>query len=407
MKPKIEYWFDFSCPFAYLGSVGIEALAERVNADLELKPMLLGGVFRARNVPQNLAASVSEAKARHNLNDMNRFARAWGVPFEMPNGHPLRTVNALRAVLAAGKPYSKLMHAFYRAYWVQGIDISLENNLRRILQEAGYEPDPIMTAIGTERIKSELFACTDEAIKKGVFGAPGIVVDGALFWGQDRMNMVERFITGSDDTPTLNELVVYNTDFYFDYASPFAFLAAKQVESLFGDKLRYCPMFLGGVWKANNPRAFEINPHNPKRAYLGTDFRRQAQAQGVSHRWPSLFPIKTTLPLRVTLLANNEPALINAIFDAYWRKDQDISNAKVVENICNEVGLDGARLVSRAREDDAKKDLRDATQLAIDSDVFGAPTTVVHLKDGKPALYWGNDRLWMAALAARGDRKVI
>jgi 2-hydroxychromene-2-carboxylate isomerase len=176
---------------------------------------------------------------------------------------------------------------------------------------------------------------------------------------------------------------------------------------MFQEKLRYRPVFLGGLWKETNPRALLVNPNNTKHDYLGADFRRQAAQQGTPQRWPSVFPIKSTLALRVTLLSENQPELIEAIFDAYWQKNQDISEPQVIEDICKELGLDGAHLVLAATKDEAKKDLRDATQLAIDAGVFGAPTTVVHLEDSPPALYWGNDRLWMAALAARGENKVI
>jgi len=407
VKPKIEFWFDFSCPFAYLGSVGIEAFATRLGADLELKPMLLGGVFRARKVPQNLAASVSEAKARHNLNDMTRYARAWDVPFEMPNGHPLRTVNALRAVLAAGAPFEKLMHDFYRAYWVEGLDISDGEQIRNVLQRSGFDVESIMAAIKTERIKQSLFDRTDEAISKGIFGAPGIIVDGTLYWGQDRLNLIEHSLTGHFPEPELSAPILHEVDFYFDYASPFTFLAAQRVHALFGSKLRYRPMSLTRVWKENNPGALERNPHNPKREYLGADFRRQAIAHGLDHQWPSVFPVETDLALKVTLLANNRPDLISKIFDAYWRKGRDISQAAVLSDVCTQSGLNGNQLVAQAVKGDAKNDLREATQLAIEAGVFGAPTTVVQLPNAPVALYFGNDRLWMAALAARGDTKVV
>jgi 2-hydroxychromene-2-carboxylate isomerase len=407
VKPTIEYWFDFSCPFAYLGSVGIEAMGKRINAAVELKPMLLGGVFRARTVPQNLAASVGESKARFNLNDMRRYATYWEVPFQMPNGHPLRTVNALRALLAAGEPFNKLMHAFYHAYWVEGLDISADDQIRYVLVRAGYDADPIMKQIRTDKIKKDLFARTEEAISKGVFGAPAMIVDGGLYWGQDRMDMVESLISGRMKQLQTSVETICPVDFYFDFASPFAFLAMKRVQNLFGKSLRFRPMFLGGLWREVNPRALISNPDDTKNAYLGADFRRQAKEQGTEHKWPAVFPVKTTLALRVSLLCNNDPALIEAIFDAYWQDGLDISQPRVVQGICDRLGMDGAQLVFRAEQAEAKNRLREATQIAIDVGVFGAPTMLVHIEDAAPALYWGNDRLWMAALAARGDRRVL
>ena len=129
---RVEFWFDFSCPYAYLASTRVEALAARAGAELDVRPMLLGGVFRARNVPQNLSATMSPAKARHNLDDMRRAAQRAGVELRMPAGHPMRTVEALRCVLAAGIPWP-LIHRIYRAYWVENVEVSDREVLARLL----------------------------------------------------------------------------------------------------------------------------------------------------------------------------------------------------------------------------------------------------------------------------------
>ena len=109
MTKRVEFWFDFSCPYAYLASTKVEAMAARAGAALEVRPMLLGGVFKARGVPQNLSATLNPAKARHNLDDMRRGAQRAGVELNMPAAHPMRTVEALRCVLAAGIPWA-LIH---------------------------------------------------------------------------------------------------------------------------------------------------------------------------------------------------------------------------------------------------------------------------------------------------------
>ena len=105
-KKTLEFWFDFSCPYAYLASEVVEALAERVGAELQLRPFLLGGVFRAVKTPQVLFQTLSPTKARHNGRDMMRWAQHLGVELKMPPGHPFRTVTALRTLLATGEPYN-------------------------------------------------------------------------------------------------------------------------------------------------------------------------------------------------------------------------------------------------------------------------------------------------------------
>jgi 2-hydroxychromene-2-carboxylate isomerase len=193
MPPRtLDFWFDYSCPYAYLGATQVEALAARTGARLSYQPMLLGGVFRANDTPQKLFATLSPAKAAHNARDLERWAEVFGVPLRMPAGHPLRTVEALRATLAVGvDPH--VVHAFYRAYWVDGRGPSEEATLRDVLGAAGHDVDRVLAAIQLPAAKDDLRRRTDQAIALGIFGAPSWVVDGTrMYWGQDRIEMVER-----------------------------------------------------------------------------------------------------------------------------------------------------------------------------------------------------------------------
>src|SRR5688572_13416909 len=99
----LSLYFDYTCPFAYLGSTQARALAERMGVTLEYRPILLGGVFRAVNTPQDLMGSLGPAKGAHNAKDMMRWARRWNVSLSMPPNHPMRSVEALRATLATAK----------------------------------------------------------------------------------------------------------------------------------------------------------------------------------------------------------------------------------------------------------------------------------------------------------------
>ena len=192
----LDFWFDYSCPYAYLASTQVEALASRTGARLVYRPMLLGGVFAANGTPQKLFATLSAAKAAHNARDLDRWAQLWGVPLTMPAGHPLRTVESLRVTVASGiDPH--VVHGFYRAYWVDGRGPSEEATMRDVLAAAGHEPEPLLEAIARPEAKDDLRRRTDEAIGLGIFGAPAFVVDGEnMYWGQDRMHFVERDLLG-------------------------------------------------------------------------------------------------------------------------------------------------------------------------------------------------------------------
>jgi 2-hydroxychromene-2-carboxylate isomerase len=192
----LDFWFDYSCPYAYLASTQVEALAARTEARLVYRPMLLGGVFAANGTPQKLFATLSPAKAAHNARDLERWADLWGVPLVMPAGHPLRTVEALRATIACSVD-PQIVRSLYRAYWVDGRGPSDEATLREVLGAAGHDASRILEAIARPEAKDDLRRRTDEAVALGIFGAPAFVVDGArMYWGQDRMHFVERDLLG-------------------------------------------------------------------------------------------------------------------------------------------------------------------------------------------------------------------
>ncbi|MCB9650024.1 MAG: 2-hydroxychromene-2-carboxylate isomerase [Deltaproteobacteria bacterium] len=407
-----QMWFDFSCPYAYLAATQAEALAARTGAELVPCPMLLGGVFRARETPQKLFATLSPAKARHNFADLQRWANLFGVEYRMPPGHPIRTVEALRCLLAAGQPFMPLALRFFRAYWVEGVDLSTEAGLVKVLSEAGLDADAVLARARTEAVKAELFARTQEAVDKGVFGAPAFFVDDKLYWGQDRLHLVERALGGAPADLAPQDALRYPVDVYFDYSSPFAYLASTRVEAALGAHARWRPMLLGAVFKQVEMVDVPLFAMNEaKRRYTERDLARQAAAAGATLRWPSRFPMNSVLPLRVTLAAGaHETAegrkLVHRIFRAYWVEDQDISSPDVVRALADEVGLDGAALVAASGTPEVKAALRDATQAAVDAGVFGAPTFVVHPEGRAPEVFWGVDRLELAARAAAGDARL-
>ncbi len=203
---RLELWFDYSCPYAYLASTQAVALAARGGAELAWKPFLLGGVFRANGTPQNLSNVLSPQKAKHNLLDLHRWAALFDVPFNgFPSGHPYRTVEALRATLLVGVD-PRVVHGFFRAYWIDGRAPSEPAVLREVLSAAGHDAGRVLARLEEPALKDDLRARTDEAIALGIFGAPAWVVRTPaasaepraplLFWGQDRLEFVERALAG-------------------------------------------------------------------------------------------------------------------------------------------------------------------------------------------------------------------
>jgi 2-hydroxychromene-2-carboxylate isomerase len=203
---RVDFFYDFSCPYAYLASTQIEALCARASAELRFQPMLLGGVFQAVGTPQVPVATMSTAKARLNGLDMYRWADHFGVPLVMPPSHPNRTVLALRAAIAAEAELPRASAALFQAYWALGRDVSQPEVVREALDQVGLDGAALVRLAEEPRIKEALRARTDEAIARGVFGAPTFFVTapgvpGDLFWGQDRLAFVEKALSGWSCSP--------------------------------------------------------------------------------------------------------------------------------------------------------------------------------------------------------------
>lgn len=192
MTTTLTFYYDLVCPYAYLASTQLPALAARAGVDIEWVPILLGGVFRAIGQADQPAAAMPLAKQHLNLLDMKRYAAYYEVPMTLHPRHPLRTVEAMRLCHTVdGAARAALTRRLYRAHFVEGRDISD----RAILSEYGD-----IAAIDSPDIKAALRAATDRAVADGVFGVPAFVVEQAgrriLFWGQDRLMLVERALQG-------------------------------------------------------------------------------------------------------------------------------------------------------------------------------------------------------------------
>jgi 2-hydroxychromene-2-carboxylate isomerase len=418
---RVELYYDYSCPYAYLASTQIEALCKRASAELVWRPMLLGGVFRA--IGAGDGPVLSPAKARLNFLDMHRWADWWGVPFAMPPLHPNRTVLALRATLAAEDDAPRATHALFRAYWALGRDLSRPEVVRETLDEIGLDGAALVSRAEDPAIKDALRARTDEAVARGVFGAPTmfVTVDGKTetFWGQDRLHFVEKALGGKLPEPArghdggTSEVPPSPPDqplvegrevsFFFDFSSPFAYLAATQIEAVArraGAAIRWKPFLLGGLFKAIGTADVPLfTMPEPKRALAGVDMMRWAEHHGVPFRFPSRFPMSSVKALRMVLQVPDaqKAPLVHAIFRAYWAEDRDIGADAELAAIAGSVGLDGAALVAGTKGDAVKARLKDATEEAERAGLCGAPSFLVGSH-----LFWGQDRLPFVERALQG-----
>jgi 2-hydroxychromene-2-carboxylate isomerase len=192
-------------------------------------------------------------------------------------------------------------------------------------------------------------------------------------------------------------------DFYFDFSSPYSYLASEQIDAVAARHARtvdYRPVLLGAVFKTSGGAPL-TEQYGPKAEYSKHDFARSARFAGVAYRKPSRFPIATVAAARGLLwLQQNAPAqaarFIHAVFRAYFVDDRDISDAAVILEVARSVGIDADALAAGMQQPAIKDLLKQRVEEAIAFGLFGAPTIVV---DGER--FWGNDRLpqierWLA-----------
>ncbi len=195
MATPIDFYFDFSSPYSYLASEQIEALAARYGRQVHFKPTLLGAAFRVSGQRPLLEIPL---KGEYSRRDIARSARFANLPWQLPKNFPVATVQAARAclVLQAERPElaNAFIHGAFRAYFVQGKDLSQMQVVCEVLQSIGADADAVLEATGQADVKERLKAAVEESIARGVFGAPFIVVDGEPFWGSDRLPQVERWL---------------------------------------------------------------------------------------------------------------------------------------------------------------------------------------------------------------------
>ena len=183
-------------------------------------------------------------------------------------------------------------------------------------------------------------------------------------------------------------------ELFYDFSSPFTYLATTQVEALAertGARLIWRPMLLGGVFKALGGPTMPMQTFSePKRRHSLLELHRWAEHWDVPFVFPSIFPMKTLLPLRVVLQLDGPEAVaaIHAVFRAYWADDQDISDPEVVGGILERLDLPAAALLEGTADPAVKRRLIDATEKAVARGVFGAPTFFVD----DDLLFWGQDR---------------
>ncbi|HEX9446540.1 MAG TPA: 2-hydroxychromene-2-carboxylate isomerase [Dongiaceae bacterium] len=195
MTNVIEFWFDFSSPYAYFGALEIENLATKHKRRVQWRPFLLGPAFKATGGQPIVSIPLRGDYARR---DWARAARRADIPFALPTSFPTGSVAAARAFywLERERPdlLGRYVLAIFRAYFSDGQEIHNTESVIDIAATLGADRPQLAAAMASPAIKDRLRAITDEAQARGIFGAPFVIVDDEPFWGADRLSMVDEWL---------------------------------------------------------------------------------------------------------------------------------------------------------------------------------------------------------------------
>jgi 2-hydroxychromene-2-carboxylate isomerase len=185
---NIDFWFEFASTYSYPAAMRIEGLARDRGVTLSWRPFLLGPIFREQgwsDSPFNLYP----AKGRYMWRDLERICQGAGIAFHRPSDFPRNSVLATRVACRFSQAgwLPDFVRAVYAANFAKDLDISEPATVAACLDAAGVEADPVLEAAQTPESKAKLRAQTQEAVDRGIFGAPSFMVGQELFWGNDRL----------------------------------------------------------------------------------------------------------------------------------------------------------------------------------------------------------------------------
>jgi len=196
-KSPIAFYFDFSSPYGWLASHGIDGLAAKYGRRVDWRPIMLGAALKVTGVQPNVTTPLKGDYLRH---DVARCARLMGLDYREPANMPMNALAASRAYYWLrqddGFKAKALARAVWAAYFGQGRDPSEVAVVAEIGASLGIDPDALTAACQDPAVKEVLRVETDDAVARGVFGSPFFFVDGEPFWGHDRVDQLERWMGG-------------------------------------------------------------------------------------------------------------------------------------------------------------------------------------------------------------------
>ena len=182
MNNHIDFYFDIISPYAYIAYKNIIKID---NIKFNFKPILLGGLH---NLVEIKAPAFNKFKLKNMKNDCELISKKNKINFFWNSKFPINSLYIMRGYLTVKESKKKeYLDTFFNAYWQDNLDLTLEENIIRLIKNLNMNHIEFFKDISKQEVKDQLKKFTEDAFKKEIFGAPTFVVNNKIFWGQDRL----------------------------------------------------------------------------------------------------------------------------------------------------------------------------------------------------------------------------
>lgn len=193
MPRQIDYFLTLASPWAYLGHAAFHAAATRHGADIVYRPLPIRSVFDETGglpLPKR-----HPARQRYRLVELQRWRKRRNLPLSLqarsPSFDPAPADRFVIAIIASGADPDAFLRRAFHALWADGLDLADEAVLARLSESVGLEAEPLFAAAAAPAAQERYEQNRIDAIASGVFGAPSYILDGEVFWGQDRIELLD------------------------------------------------------------------------------------------------------------------------------------------------------------------------------------------------------------------------
>ena len=190
---SVEFYFDLGSPYSYLAYYRLLQIAEQQEIQVVYKPILLGGVFKATG---NRSPIEIPVKGAYSILDMQRWAEYYQIPMQMNPHFPMNTLTLMRILTGVQllhlEKFEQVLKLLFDAMFGTPQNLNELTVLAEVLKPSGFSVEDIMSMVQSDVVKQKLITETEQAIQRGIFGAPTFFVGDEMYWGQDRLHFVEQ-----------------------------------------------------------------------------------------------------------------------------------------------------------------------------------------------------------------------